>query len=241
MKKILLFLFLFSGFCIPRVQANLASQYQFTGFSSDGRYAALEYWGVADGSGFPYIALMIFDFQDNVFPEPLFFKMDQSRDDLGEEAAYGHMRELYHGEIESILQKYCIYRLNRGLIIYQREESDFPVTGLEFKVKEKRISLRFEEYPGEISFYDMFTPSSFKLFTGLEGKERLVYAHTAAQEVHEFKFNYELRQVIVFDKTLMALFTHQIPGFEGPDTVPVILGDIFPVSLSGKETGDDSL
>ncbi len=234
MKHFFFFMMMILAFS-QGLQAGTASQYQLTGFSPDGRYAALEYWGVADGSGFPYIALMVFDCQNNVFPEPLYFKMDQNTDMVPEEEAYAHMLDLASQEMEEIIQKYRIYRLNRGQTIYQRREDDHPVTGLEFKAGDKRISLRFEEYPGEISFYDMFTPSGFRLYTGLNGKERLAYAHTPAEEVSEFKFNYELRRVLVFDKTLLLLFTHQIPGFEGPDTVPVILGDMFPVSLSGEE------
>ena len=235
MMKRLFVVFLLMAAFSQGMRAGMASQYQFTGFSPDGRYAALEYWGIADGSGFPYIALMVFDCQNNVFAEPLYFKMDQNTDLVPGEEAYSHMRDLYSQEIEEILRKYSIYRLNRGKLLYQKKEEDYPVTGLEFKVGEKRVSLRFEEYPGEISFYDMFTPSGFRLYTAFNGKERLVYAHTPAEEVGDFKFNYELQRVVTFDKTLLLLFTHQIPGFEGPDTVPVILGDLFPISLSGEE------
>jgi len=234
MKRLFVVFLLMAAFS-QGIRAGMASQYQFTGFSPDGRYAALEYWGVADGSGFPYIALMVFDCQNNVFPEPLYFRMDQNTDTVPEEKAYAYMLDLASEEMEAILQKYRIYRLNKGKLIYQKRDDDYPVTGLEFKADGKRVSLRFEEYPGEISFYDMFTPSGFRLYTGFNGKERLVYAHTPAEEVSEFKFNYELQRVLAFDKTLLLLFTHQIPGFEGPDTVPVILGDLFPISLSGEE------
>jgi len=235
LMKRLFFFFLLMAVFNQGVRAGMASQYQFTGFSPDGRYAALEYWGIADGSGFPYIALMVFDCQNNVFAEPLYFRMDQNTDTVPEEDAYAHMLNLCSRDMEEIMLKYRIFRLNRGKIIYQKRDDDYPVTGLEFKIADKRVSLRFEEYPGEVSFYNMFTPSGFRLFTSLNGKERLVYAHTPAGEVSDYKFNYELREILVFDKTLLLLFTHQIPGFEGADTIPLILGDLFPISLTGEE------
>ncbi len=204
------------------------SDYSILGFSEDGRYATFEYTGVADGSAFPYIYVHIYDCEKHQIAEEPYSLTVQIDDDEDFEKGTSLARDISHEDITKIKEKYEIVDTLKGIPVMERVEFSPPVINFGMQIEYRKIVLEIEEYSGEESYYDMYTPSGIVISIEVNGAQKLLFQAQPATEMHKFRFDYSLEQILVFKNTVVAIISFHAPGFEGHNVRQMAVGYMIP-------------
>ena len=225
-NPILIIFFLF----ILRVYAFSGdiSDYSILGFSENGRYVAFEYTGVADGSAFPYIYVHIYDCKKHQITEEPYYMTVQIDDDEDFEKGTSLARDISYEDITKIKEKYGIVDTLKGVPVMERVEFSLPVINFGMQIEQRKIVLEIEEYSGEETFYDMYTPSGIVIYMEVNGAQEILFQAQPAKEMHKFRFDYSLEQILVFKNTIVAIISFHTPGFEGHNIRQMAVGYMIP-------------
>jgi len=226
MKKVLLSLILsVSLFAIT--YAGDVSDYSILGFSEDSRYVAFEFSGVADGSGFPYIQIFVYDCQEHKLAEEPFFNIIQILDDeefkKGVALAWDNSTE----ELEKTLQKYSISPVDKGLPAIKRMDYAPQLLSAGFDFNGKHVVIELEVIEGTETIYDMYTPSGIRVTSEVNGKETVLLSKEPNRDMGKLRFDYSIEEIVICRNTFAAIISYHAPGFEGYNTRQMIVGDII--------------
>lgn len=237
MKPAILFvLFLFLA-AVTSSAASLASA-EFLGFSDDGRYAALEQYWIADGSGCPGAEIVVLSVHDNSMIRRFELSWTEGMMyvdgvEIGYENNLNPARDTLHEDALPYLDSLGISSENEGIHCIchpltdtgaEPESVSFVtwVGSLMYRGPEFNLSiLNHEEMPdsapGWLSMFD--TPVLLEvLITDANGNKVMHLRDSSPQPGYEYVSNYRIRDVYVFDDNLTAIILNTAePGFEGHD------------------------
>ena len=197
------------------------------GFSEDGRYVAFEYTGVADGSAFPYIYVHIYDCEKHELAEEPYYLIVQIHEDEDFEKGSSLAQDISYEDITKIKEKYGIVDTCNGVLVMERVEFSPPVINFGMQIEYRKIVLEIEEYSGEESYFDTYTPSGIVISTEVNGVQKLLFQAQPATEMHKFRFDYSFEQILVFKNTVVAIISFHAPGFEGHNVRQMAVGHLI--------------
>ena len=197
------------------------------GFSEDGRYVVFEYTGVADGSAFPYIYVHIYDCEKHELAEEPYYLIVQIHEDEDFEKGSSLAQDISYEDITKIKEKYGIVDTCNGVLVMERVEFSPPVINFGMQIEYRKIVLEIEEYSGEESYFDTYTPSGIVISTEVNGVQKLLFQAQPATEMHEFRFDYSFEQILVFKNTVVAIISFHAPGFEGHNVRQMAVGHLI--------------
>ena len=200
------------------------SDYSILGFSEDGRYVAFEYTGIADGSAFPYIYVHIYDCEKHQLAEEPYFLTVQINEDEDFEKGTSLALDISYEDITKIKEKYGIVDTLKGVPVMERVEFSPQVINFGMQIEQRKIILEIEEYSVEETYYDMYTPSGIVISIEVNGAQKLLFQAKPATEMHKFRFDYSLEQIVVFKNTVVAIISFHAPGFEGHNIRQMAVG-----------------
>ncbi len=227
MKKSILIIFFFLILTVYAFSGDI-SDYSIIGFSEDGRYVAFEYTGVADGSAFPYIYFYIFDCEKHQLAEEPYYLTVQIDEEEDFEKGTSLAQDISYEDITKIKEKYGIDGTLKGIPVMERLEFSPPVINFGMQIEHRKIVLKIEEYSGEESYYDMYTPSGIVISIEVNGAQNLLFQAQPATEMHKFRFDYSIEQILVFKHTVVAIISFHAPGFEGHNVRQMAVGQMVP-------------
>ena len=223
MKKPILIIFFILILTVYAFSGDI-SDYSILGFSEDGRYVAFEYTGIADGSAFPYIYVHIYDCEKHQLAEEPYFLTVQINEDEDFEKGTSLVWDISYEDITKIKEKYGIVDTLKGVPVMERVEFSPPVINFGMQIEQRKIVLEIEEYSGEESYYDMYNPSGIVITIEVNGAQKLLFQAQPATEMHKFRFDYSLEQILVFKNTVVAIISFHAPGFEGHNIRQMAVG-----------------
>lgn len=223
MKKPILIIFFILILTVYAFSGDI-SDYSILGFSEDGRYVAFEYTGIADGSAFPYIYVHIYDCEKHQLAEEPYFLTVQINEDEDFEKGTSLVWDISYEDITKIKEKYGIVDTLKGVPVMERVEFSPPVINFGMQIGQRKIVLEIEEYSGEESYYDMYNPSGIVITIEVNGAQKLLFQAQPATEMHKFRFDYSLEQIVVFKNTVVAIISFHAPGFEGHNIRQMAVG-----------------
>lgn len=223
MKKPILIIFFILILTVYAFSGDI-SDYSILGFSEDGRYVAFEYTGIADGSAFPYIYVHIYDCEKHQLAEEPYFLTVQINEDEDFEKGTSLVWDISYEDITKIKEKYGIVDTLKGVPVMERVEFSPPVINFGMQIGQRKIVLEIEEYSGEESYYDMYNPSGIVITIEVNGAQKLLFQAQPATEMHKFRFDYSLEQILVFKNTVVAIISFHAPGFEGHNIRQMAVG-----------------
>ncbi|MBC8383835.1 MAG: DUF2259 domain-containing protein [Candidatus Cloacimonetes bacterium] len=227
MKKPILIIFFILILTVYAFSGDI-SDYSILGFSEDGRYVAFEYTGIADGSAFPYIYVHIYDCEKHQLAEEPYFLTVQINEDEDFEKGTSLVWDISYEDITKIKEKYGIVDTLKGVPVMERVEFSPPVINFGMQIGQRKIVLEIEEYSGEESYYDMYNPSGIVITIEVNGAQKLLFQAQPATEMHKFRFDYSLEQIVVFKNTVVAIISFHAPGFEGHNIRQMAVGYMIP-------------
>ncbi len=227
-KKKAVYLFLISVFLLSFPGAAFAGDTpnrSVFGFSEDGRYAAFEMSGVADGSGFPYLYFGVYDCEKHEWAETPFYTIIEIMEDREYEMGVDLVYERTTEERESIMSRYNIAPFQKGMPVMERGPYSPAITALGVAVNGEDVLFRIAETVGTKTFYDMYTPSGVLITLDKGNGPLSLLERKPAEEIGAFAWDYSIESAVVFQNTIVITVSNKSPGFEGPNTDFMILGD----------------
>jgi hypothetical protein len=229
-----LFLFLFTG---ASIAASLASV-EFLGFSNDGRYAAMEQYWIADGSGCPCADIVVLSVPDNSIIRKFELSWTEGMMyvdgvEIGYENSLNPARETVLEDAGSFLDSLGISQGNKGVhcICHPLTDTGSEPESVSFVTRVSSLTygrpefslsiLNHEEMPDSapdwLSMFD--TPVLLEvLITDTNGNTVIHLRENSPQPGYEYVSDYRIRDVYVYDDSLVAIILNtKEPGFEGHD------------------------
>jgi len=226
LKKLCVLLY-FILFLSNQTMAADISDYSILGFSEDGRYVAFEFSGVADGSGFPFIQITVFDCKNHELAEEPFFNIIHITEDEDYEKGAALAWDASTDDLENILQKYNISPADKGLPAIKKMEFAPPLVSVGFDFDGKYVIVELEEIEGIETKYDMCTPSGICFTSYVDKEETVIMNEKPATDIAHYKFDFSIEEVVLYKNTFTVIISYHEPGFEGNNTRQMIIGDII--------------
>ncbi|MBS3741861.1 MAG: DUF2259 domain-containing protein [Candidatus Cloacimonetes bacterium] len=226
MKKLLYIIILLVVFT-KYLHCADTSDYSILGFSEDGRYVGLKISGVADGSGFPYIKISVYDCEKQTLAEEPFFNIIEITEEEDFEKGVTLAWDRSYENIEKIRQRYKLNTTNKGINVVKKGEYAPNLTSVGLKMAPWEVMLKLEEIVGEKTYYQMYTPSGLRIIFEYDSIKKVLKEEKPATEMENFRFDYSIQEVICFKNTFVLIISYKSPGFEGFNKRQMLVGDII--------------
>jgi len=208
MKKVKLFLSIAAFFLlISEVSAGTHYNAEITGYSGDGRYAALKIYGIEDGSGFYFHTIRFLDVFKNRFTGPA-MSIKQTDD---EDAAW--IDDRVKRKAASGFRKYGISSSIKPIQL-QLQGTELEKT---FNYNNKHYTVKITETDSDIQCNSMAGPIPGKGFSiALNG--RILDQAASPLGKSGCAFQYIIDSAFCYKGHVIIIYRALTPGFEGPDS-----------------------
>jgi predicted secreted protein len=210
----------------------------FLGFSSDGKFAAMEQYWISDGSGFPGARIVVLSVADNTI-------MESFQSTWNEEMMYVNGEEMYYenssnparvtllASAQSLLDSLGISAENTGthcichpltdtgcepeIAQFATNEGAVIYGGLEYDLRILNHPSTPDSPPEWLSMFE--EPVLLEaLIMDSDGNIVTNISEESFHPLYEYVSNYRIRDVFVYNDRLVAIILNTTePGFEGSD------------------------
>lgn len=190
---------------VPILSAHDNSEFDFLGFSEDGKYCAFEVYGEGDlsPSSFSYIYLV--NVEKNLYAENPFIII---QDDPGIPGLW-QTREMNLQKALPVLKKYGINTSCKGTLVFFNPRINGPVTSQNWSIFDDAYLLELQEIPLN-EFYKMF---ELDLYYG--GEKRVLQKDTALLSNRDTAAGYHLLCAWYYYGSIAVIIEYLEDGFEG--------------------------
>ncbi len=183
---------------------------EITGFSGDGRYAALKVSAIEDGSGFYYLSVRLLDVFRNRFVSPEF--SGRQKDDEPEE----NVKKRVYRKAGSCFRK---YRIGSSINL---QPLKLEGTELEksFNYNNKNYSIKITETDSDIkcnSMAGLFPAKGYSISLN----EKILDKVISPGGKLGCSYHYIIDSAFSFKGHVIIIYRALTPGFEGPDSTPL--------------------
>lgn len=194
--------------------AGDTAQFEFLGFSPDGRYAAFEMEGVQDGSGFPYAEFYVLNVEKNDYAQKPVLKRWPAQEEEGGLTLPEVKRE-WNKIKAPVMRKWNVQTRVQGdrvsLEPLQAGQWRFAHQG-------RMYELFLAALVVEKNCYEMgLNAEILDLRIRREKKETVLQKDSRLPKSRGCASGYEISHVFVFQGFVAVAVSFRRPGFEGPD------------------------
>ncbi len=215
MKRFLLALCL--TLCTAIAKAGDVASMDLIGFSKDGRYVAFEEFGIGDGSGFPYTTTNIVNVNRNALVATVETSLETDGSTLAQARAKAKPR------VEAALSRFGIVTGNQGRFIAATVPLNDPLTSLsnllatEFIALGRSYTVSLATKPAPDKPDCQSPPQFLVLKLAVNGGIRDLQRDSRLPTARGCAYEYAVRSLHVYGRSLAVFVSYRRPGFEGPD------------------------
>lgn len=208
MKKTKLFLSIAAFFLlISEVSAGTHYNAEITGYSVDGRYAALKIYGIEDGSGFYFHTIRFLDVFKNRFAGPAISIKQTDNEDTA------WIDDKVKRKAASNFRKYGINSSIKPIQL-QLQGTELEKS---FNYNSKRYTIKITEIDSDIQCNSMVDPIPGKGFS-LTLNGRILDQAASPLGKSGCVFQYIIDSAFYYKGHVIIIYRALTPGFEGPDS-----------------------
>jgi predicted secreted protein len=215
MKRFLLALCL--TLCATIAKAGDAASMDLIGFSKDGAYVAFEEFGIGDGSGLPYTTTNIVNVNRNALVAVIETRPEAEGATLSQARANAKPR------VDAALRRYGILNGNQGRFTAATVPLNDPLmspTSLletEFIALARTYTVSLATKPAPDKPECQSPPQFLVLKLTVNGGVRDLQRDSRLPTARGCAYDYAVRSLHVYGRSLAVFVSYRRPGFEGPD------------------------